>query len=595
MAVGAGALAAALAAWTLAPGAPADARGGGSGTGPAPASAAPATRAARELAAVLDALREGRHPAALAGMVALLSRPGWEELEAASATALEDARLDLVRWALEEAEELARAGEGDAAAALLARAERCLAGLPADGDIDAARARIRGLLAVLEERRRVVPAVEDTLAPEIARVRELGARDPAAGLAEVEKALAAEKDPARRRRWAAEAEALRAAQAGRARRARLRQKADAAVRKGDFQSAGRFLADAIQDAKGDPTAAADEAAKDAERKAGLEDLEENGEPPVLAAVRTALRWVVKQQLPDGSFGWTAVEEKEKGLPEGKRNSHPQIQGLTALAGLALVGHARHDFTDEFEAPLDRALDWILSRQRKDGSFPGSMYDHAISTLLLVDADRYLVRPRVRAAVPGALLFLQDARNTDGGWRYQPRSGGSDVSVTGWASQALLHAHLGRWEVPQEVLDGALSYIDRMTDPAGRVGYTDPGRGTLAMTATALFCRLRFGQGLVDERVRAAADLLAASPPKPGWKETSYHLFYASDAMSRLGGTYWKQWGPALKKYLLDAQVKEGDAAGAWPSAGDRWAERTGSIYLAAMHALALENFFEHRE
>ena len=68
-----------------------------------------------------------------------------------------------------------------------------------------------------------------------------------------------------------------------------------------------------------------------------------------------------------------------------------------------------------------------------------------------------------------------------------------------------------------------------------------------------------------------------------------------DAMSRLGGSWWRKWAPPLKKALLDSQNKKGDAEGSWPTAQDSWARNAGAVYHCAMNALSLENFFEHRE
>jgi len=118
-----------------------------------------------------------------------------------------------------------------------------------------------------------------------------------------------------------------------------------------------------------------------------------------------------------------------------------------------------------------------------------------------------------------------------------------------------------------------------------------------MTAAALFCRLRNDLGPGDDRVRLAADFLLGKPPGAKWGESCYALFYASDAMSRLGGTWWKRWAPGLKKLLLESQVKEGEAAGAWPSANDAWGKRpdVGVVFVVALNAISLENFFEHRE
>ena len=211
----------------------------------------------------------------------------------------------------------------------------------------------------------------------------------------------------------------------------------------------------------------------------------------------------------------------------------------------------------------------------------------------------LRRSEVRPHAVAALAWLQDAQNVDGGWRYQPRKPPSDVSVTGWALQALLHARSAGYEVRAGVIESAFQYLDRLTDPVTkRTNYNVSEAGKPSMTAVALFCRLRDSRGPEDDSVRLAADVLLQTPPdRHEMKNSAYALFYASDAMSRLGGEWWRKWAPPLKKTLLEAQVKKGDAEGAWPTANDQWARGrdSGPVYLAALNALSLEYFFEHRE
>jgi hypothetical protein len=548
---------------------------------------------------VLDALRDGRPRPALAGALDLLRRGALQDLPEERQPEFEEARLETGRWAVDEAEALAGAGEAAAATGLLDKADRVLAGLDGGSETSESAERTRRLLAdraAAEEAAARALAARPSPVDE-ALLRAKGAEavaDPAGALKSLKELLAATTVAPDRLRLEGAVKELQSTLVAREKRARVRQQADAHVRKGNFAEARKLLDGLVQGAAGDPTVSPEEAARDADREKGITDLEENAEPTALVAVRSGLRWMVAQALPDGSYGWTAVEAKEKGIADEKRATHPHRQGLTALVALALVGHARYDITDEFTAATDAALRWVASTQRADGSFPGDLYAHSLCTLVLVDADRLMGRGAYREQAARALTWLQNSQNIDGGWRYRARTPPSDISVTGWALQSLIHARYGGYEIRSDVLDGALAYVDRMTDPDGKVGYLDPGVGSNAMTAAALFCRLRLGQGTADPRVTQAADRLLRTPPKAGWKETSYHLFYASDAMSRLGGPYWEKWAPALKKFLLDSQLRKGDSIGAWPTAGDRWAEKEGTLYLAAMNCLSLENFQERR-
>jgi hypothetical protein len=571
--------------------------GSGPGGSPARDAAAAPDRAAREADDVIDAARRGRFSSALAGAFAFLGRFSPGDLDEERRAAFGEARLDAGRWGVSRSLDLAEGGELDAAEALLARARRVLGGTEGEAEAEDAARRIallieraQGLAAAKDRDEALVP-VEAALAASRARA----AKDPEGALAGILDALNVAVHPEARRRLEAEVAVLGRAVRARKGRADLRRRADAAIQRGDYRKAREILEGLVGDAASpDP----EEAAKDRERLEGLKDLEENREPEALAACRKALRWLVAQQIDDGSFSVPVTGDDGKKRTDEERRKAPNRAGLTGLAALALLGHVRYDITDEFAPNLDRALAWLLAAQKPDGSFGRSSYENSIGALVLVDADRLLRRHEVKPSAEKALRWVLEAQNSDGGWRYQPRLPPSDMSVTGWAFQSLLHARLGDYEIPPNAVDLAQSYVDRMTDPVtGRAGYMNPGQGSYAMTAAALFCRLRNGQGPEDPRVALAADWLGKRLPSEKWGESAYSLFYASDAMSRLGGNHWRRWSPALKKYLLATQVKEGDAAGAWPSAGDAWGKRpdVGPVFVVSLHAIALENFFEHRE
>ncbi len=581
-------------AWSALRSLPPEASAGGLPAAPA----RPRSPADREAMDVVGAAGAGSFAAALNGVVSFLSRFRPGSLAAELQEPFEEARIAAGRWGLSEASDLAAGGEGAGAEALLEKAALALAGTSAEGEVAGARLRTAEALAAFlasdGERRRVDALVPAQKAVEAARAT-AAAAGPAKAVAELRGVLKATTDPAARKVVEGEIAILQGRVAGARARAALRKKADAALAGGDYRRAREIL-EGLAAGGGDGGADPAEAARDAAKAEGLKDLEENREPEALAAVRRGLRWMVKQQLPDGSFSIPLLDDAGKTLDDARRKQAKYRTGITGLAALALLGHVRHDITDEFEPALDRTLSWILAAQKADGSFARSIYEHSLCTLALVDADRLLHRTKLREPARKAVAWLEEAMNLDGGWRYAPRTPPSDVSATGWALQALLHARMGSYEVKPAVVDLAFSYLDRMSDVAtGRAGYTSPGQGSLAMTAATLFCRLRNGMGPADPVVEKAADLLLKTLPRAGWSETSYHLYYASDAMSRLGGKWWKAWAPPLKAFLLKSQVAEGEAAGAWPTKDDRWARDAGGVYQAAMNALCLENFFEHRD
>jgi hypothetical protein len=537
-------------------------------------------------------------------VVSFLARYDPAALDGGRRAAFDEDRLAAGRWGLSESEALAERGEAGAAEALLRRALAALAGTAAEPEGEAASRRVRERVEAVTAAATAAAAREALVPAEAAvaaaRPKAAGGRA-AEGLADLLLALEAAPHPEARARLEREVAVLRKAVRAAEGRADLRRKADRAIAKGDYRRAREILRGLVDGAAADtPTG---EAARDRAKLEGLEDLEETREPEALAALRKGLRWLAKQQLPDGSFGAPEIADDGRRRTEEERRKAPFRTGTTGLAALALLGHVRHDVADEFEPALDRALAWILAAQKADGTFAPAagpyLYEHAICTLVLVEADRVLRRQEAKPAARKALLWLQEARNPDGGWRYQPRRPPSDVSVTGWALQALLHARAAGYEVDPACIEGAFAFVDRLTDPVTRrTNYMVAEAGRPSMTAVALFCRLRAAQGPEDDRVRLAADyLVQVTPDKPGMRESAYAVFYASDAMSRLGGEWWRKWAPSLKKSLLGSQVKKGDAEGAWPTAGDVWGRGrdAGPVFVAALNALSLENFFEHRE
>src|SRR5689334_22372078 len=72
--------------------------------------------------------------------------------------------------------------------------------------------------------------------------------------------------------------------------------------------------------------------------------------------------------------------------------------------------------------------------------------------------------------------VRKSRDHAGGWRYQPNSFDSDLSVTGWQVMALRAAKDAGCAVPAEPIDRAVAYVKRCAVPrSGGFAY-QPGGG-----------------------------------------------------------------------------------------------------------------------
>jgi len=244
-----------------------------------------------------------------------------------------------------------------------------------------------------------------------------------------------------------------------------------------------------EDDEAAPPARAQEPAEGARDRGRVTDYREVfSETPVTRAVDRGLEYLRRRQEPDGS--WIS----------------PRYEKNTAIVSLALLsflarGHlpGRGPYGDV----LERGIAWILASEKNGLLHRGSpldtesMYSHGIATLLLgqvlgiVDETdpRFREVVRVHRRAVGIILRAQSVpkdRYAIGGWRYQPGSTDSDISVTGWQILALRAAEECGVEIPAENIALAVGYIRRSALPNGAFRYTPfTNDSTLGRTGTGV--------------------------------------------------------------------------------------------------------------
>ncbi|MFT7543105.1 MAG: hypothetical protein ACI9K5_004088, partial [Gammaproteobacteria bacterium] len=166
-------------------------------------------------------------------------------------------------------------------------------------------------------------------------------------------------------------------------------------------------------------------------------------------------------------------------------------------------------------------------------------------------------------------------------------------------------------VDPTALEGALAFLDEMTDPVtGRVGYNsvgslssrtntnehypaDKGEG---MTAVALLCRFFLDQDPNDHPImKKHAALLTAKLPE--WDADNfgcdmYYWYYGSYALFQMGGDAWKKWNKAMKTAVVDSQRRDAHNRGSWDPVGP-WGHSGGRVYSTATMVLCLEVYFRY--
>lgn len=342
----------------------------------------------------------------------------------------------------------------------------------------------------------------------------------------------------------------------------------------------------------------------ASRRAATSTRTKKGRPPKGAttgteeAVLEGLRWLVRHQNEDGSWGIDTLASHCKGTtpcvsPEAQLVPHYN-EGLTGLALLAFLGQgisigSKIEIVDtamgkRYSAGevVKKGVRWLLDRQRENGALSDpdwsyAMYNQALATMAVCEAygisrNRELKRPAQKAV---DFLVAAQKRNPEGatwGWRYWSRqvlddklTAGEidqvthasavqevDISVTTWVVMALKSAQLVGLEVPVEVMNGALAYAEYTTGKDGLVGYLNPyvagemirGPGdhftyhTGTMSALGMLVRTFVRHDLEDPFLDLASKHIVKDMPSVSKDKLSvdyYYWYYATLALNQFDG------------------------------------------------------------
>jgi hypothetical protein len=364
-------------------------------------------------------------------------------------------------------------------------------------------------------------------------------------------------------------------------------------------------------------------------------LELNAAEGLRKNILSGLVWLADHQDMDGRWdqnGFTKHCRKTACGGEGTS------QYDAAVTGLALLAFIRNGYTHKsglFQDTVKAGLYWLVETQRKDGSIhvvtgktgelPGApeppedrsgdaeswIYNHPIATLALCEAYAATKDPDLKGPAQKAVDFILVAQNPGLGWKYEPQDGRNDTSVTGWMVLALNAARSAGLEFQQSAFDGAVNWLDRATNTAGKTGYMRPGddgsviRGVNehyaklpTMTAVAAVCRIVCGQPQRDPKVIKGIDILMYNLPDWNWpkcdKVDMYYWYYGTLAASmykppttNMQEKPWHiEWRKAVLEALLPNQRFDGCADGSWDPVG-KWGMVGGRVYSTAICVLIL--------
>jgi hypothetical protein len=355
---------------------------------------------------------------------------------------------------------------------------------------------------------------------------------------------------------------------------------------------------------------------------------EGGGPPTESAVLAGLRWLhFHQDKPKGNWDVDDYQRNCKGpgspcshMNNGQPPAATFDAGVSGLALLAFLGYGQTHRVGKFKRTVRRGLKYLKGVQQASGCFGHTegeswIYNHALGTMAMCEAYAVTRDNILKGPAQKAIDYMVQAQNPGYGWKYEPRSGKSDTSVTGWMVLALKAAKMGKLVIPQSAFDGAIAWFDRMTlssgGRAGKVGYMRPGdngaklagrppdtfKSMPTMTSVAVLCRIFCGQKRAHKKIQQGVSILMKNLPdwnKPrNDKVNFYYWYYGTYAMFQVGGPKWKTWNEAMKKALLKTQ-RAGRICqdGSWDPVGE-WCIVGGRCYATAINVLTLEIYYRH--
>ena len=345
------------------------------------------------------------------------------------------------------------------------------------------------------------------------------------------------------------------------------------------------------------------------------------------AVARGLRWLANHQDPSG--GWSAgtfPQHCGASIPCSGRGGIDFDVGVSALALLAFLGDGplsttrdtakpEHKANNRYAAIVDSALDYFLRIQEPSGGFgivgTSAMYNHAISTLAIIEASALTGDQRYRDSAERALSFSAATQQSGGGWDYTTRATGrNDLSITGWQVLALRAAETAGFSVPESPRRRLEAFLNSAFTSEGIGIYanlgTDAGRRGINMVAVGVLSKLLLSPTERTGRVRLGVHRLLQRAHAPSWSKMaqwdttfqSYYYWYTATMALFLesGGSRsetWGAWNHLVKKELLTSQSSGPHVNGSWPPEPNWIGVSGGRVYATALNVLTLETYYRY--
>lgn len=269
-------------------------------------------------------------------------------------------------------------------------------------------------------------------------------------------------------------------------------------------------------------------------------------------------------------------------------------GITGLCLMAFLASGEDPNFGRYRTNVKRAVRSIIRGQNKDsGFYPSSMYHHGFAMLALAEAygvvdeatlwdgtEEKGERRSIAKSLENAIALAKSSQETNrwGGWRYTPTSTDADTSVTGSMLMGLLACRNAGIVVPDEMIETALTYMQRSTASSGFVAYSGGiGGGGESMARSAVATLVyAVGHKRDWEEYEAALGHISDKLEHKDSAHPHYFSYYMAQALFQGDSAAWERWNRNTARTLADQQSTKGSFDGSY-----------GEAYGTAMSLLAL--------
>ncbi len=279
--------------------------------------------------------------------------------------------------------------------------------------------------------------------------------------------------------------------------------------------------------------------------------------------------------------------------------------MTGVALLAYLGHCETPLSEKYGETVTNAIIHLVDVAMKGKGRMGTdlqgnpwVYEHAIATYAIAEAYTFCQQlgvniPNLREAVQACGQTIINGQNAAGGWTYQfSEAKRNDTSVMGWCLQALKAcAHTNiEFRNMRRCVSAALAAIAGNQGPSGAIGYTGPSPSGDGTTLSAVGALCYQIWGNTAHASARAACKVVVANIKCQWQGKDTDL-YGHYYASQAMINYGGKFWVHYNELFRDEVLKNQAADGSWNLPANPGHHLGNKHYVTCLSTLMLEVYY----